>query len=169
MRLPRAQVLDARPAPARGATALSFELCDDEGLRSYQVYVDDVPLFPGLGRPVTGRRARVTEEVVLTDGVNKVEVSALDAAGQESLRAFRLVGHEDPTPPDLYYLGFGVSRYRDPALALRYAHKDARDLAAHFARSGEGFREVHVRTCVDEEVTVEGIRSARGPGGAGPT
>jgi len=68
-----------------------------------------------------------------------------------------------------------VSHYRDPRLALSWAHKDAQDLAAAFSRAGESFasshdasvrpglfRTVHAWSFVDEAVTPEAIRAAKG-------
>jgi uncharacterized caspase-like protein len=62
----------------------------------------------------------------------------------------------------LYYIGFGVSQYRDSSLDLRYADKDARDLAEYFrsvGTAGGASTVVHVWT--NAEVTREAITRAR--------
>lgn len=153
-----------------GASArLTLELTSEPGapeILRYNVQVNDVPVLGALGKPVAaaGATHRLVETIALGAGTNKIEVSAFDRAGVESLRDVRVI--ERPAPPgprgDLWFLGFGVSKYRDPALNLDFAEKDAKDLAASFARArGVGFADVHVATYVDEEVTVARLREAK--------
>jgi uncharacterized caspase-like protein len=60
--------------------------------------------------------------------------------------------------PKLYVLAVGISAYRDPALRLGLAAKDARDLAAALkAQEGGLYREVVVKTLVDEGATRDEI------------
>ena len=129
-------------------------------LVSYNIYANDVPLYGSRGRPLTGRSHTIDERIELTSGRNKIEVSALNRAGVESLRDGRIVSYAPTVQGDLYYLGFGVSAYKDPALTLKYAAKDATDLDA-VLRSATGFRHVYTRTYVDSQVTVNAIRQAK--------
>jgi len=78
----------------------------------------------------------------------------------ESLRDSRVVSYEPAVQGDLYYLGFGVSGYKDPALTLKYAAKDATDLET-VLRSATGFRHVYTRSYVDSQVTVNAITQAK--------
>jgi outer membrane protein assembly factor BamB len=138
---------------------LSAELAH---LTAYNVYVDGVPLYGARGKPVSGASDHRQEQVELTTGRNAIEVSAFDDRGRESLRAMRVVDYAPATQPDLYYLGFGVSRYAHPAYDLHYAHKDALDLGEVLQEmGGGGFGRVHVMTRVDQQVTVEAIRGAK--------
>jgi WD40 repeat protein len=130
-------------------------------LRRYNVFVNDVPLFGSLGKAISGSELEVTEAVELTRGTNKIEVSAINEAGAESFRALSVAESAREEQGDLYFLGFGVSRYRDPELSLKYADADARALAQYFAGVKQGYRNVHLRTYLNEEVTVENVRKAR--------
>ncbi len=47
---------------------LAIELRDSRGLKSYQIFVNGVPLFSAGGRPVAGKKARFSHEVELTHG-----------------------------------------------------------------------------------------------------
>ena len=143
--------------------ALTFELADSRHpLKSYSVFVNDVPLFGAYGKPVGGAGGRITERFPLCAGVNKVEVSCLNERGAESWRAAARVECDLPAEERLWFLGFGVSRYRDPALNLAWADKDARDLAAAFQAMGGGrFREVRARTWLDEQATSAAVAQAR--------
>ena len=129
-------------------------------LVSYNIYANDVPLYGSRGKPLAGRSHMIDERIELTSGRNKIEVSALNRAGVESLRDGRVVSYAPSVQGDLYYLGFGVSAYKDPALTLKYAAKDATDLEA-VLRSATGFRHVYTRTYVDAQVTGNAIRQAK--------
>ncbi|HEX2876150.1 MAG TPA: caspase family protein [Polyangiaceae bacterium] len=133
----------------------------DQELLAYNVYVNDVPLFAAPGKPVQGRSARVTEQVELMAGSNKLEIGVLNRAGVESLRDFRRVDYRGSPKGDLYFIGFGVSRYRNSAYDLEFPHKDVRDLADTLAQAKGDFNRVHTLALVDEQVTREGVRDAR--------
>lgn len=133
-------------------------------LASYNIYVNDVPLY-SRGKPLSGRDATISEELALLPGENKLELSASNVLGEESPRV--LTRAHAPTGGrrgSLWLLAFGVSTYADPALNLRYASKDARDLAKLFEsmRGGTGgFDAVHAKVLADAEVTPAGIRDAK--------
>ncbi|MDP3178034.1 MAG: caspase family protein, partial [Spirochaetaceae bacterium] len=137
---------------------LADSACD---LVSYNVFVNDNPVFGASGKPISGREATLKEEIVLTPGRNKIEVSCTNARGAESFRAATYANFDEAAVGDLYYLGFGVSKYKDASLNLRYADKDAKDLAARFTSMKNGFGSVHARTLVNEEVSVDSIRAAK--------
>jgi len=61
---------------------------------------------------------------------------------------------------DLYYIGFGVSRYKSVP-SLRFADKDAKDLATACEKMAGRYGAVHTRVFVNDEVTVESIRGRR--------
>ena len=134
-------------------------------LQSYQVYVNNVPIFRGQGKPITGLNARVSDRIELGAGENKIEISAFNTQGVESLRAhWSTIYRPDPQTAkgDLYYIGFGISRYQNPALNLQFAHKDVLDLGAALQRyAGTGaFRHVIAKTYTDDAVTREDMLRA---------
>jgi len=60
--------------------------------------------------------------------------------------------------PKLYVLAVGVSKYRDPALALGLAAKDAMDFAATLASQKGGlYRDVSAKVLTDESATKDDI------------
>lgn len=138
-------------AKARGANLLR-----------YNIFVNDVPLLGTLGDAAFGRMQRVEKNIELVSGRNKIEVSAMDALGGESLRAVKVVERKDVARGDLFYLGFGVSKYKNPKYNLGFPHKDVTDLGDVLrAGAGKKFGKVHVRTYVNETATVENIRRAK--------
>lgn len=160
--LPNARVARLGAPTDDGFVTLRAEFRDRVGLKSYQVFVNDVPVHP-RGRPLSGPRASVDERLELSGGMNKIEVSALNSRGQESMRAIRYA--ERPSAPrgDLYFIGFGVSEYADTSgmiQDLQYAHQDALDLADYFRATKNHFDQVHVQTFVNDEVRVDSVDKA---------
>lgn len=140
---------------------VTFTLDDQTALASYQLYVNGVPLYPGFGKQTTGRHQQITEKIMCTEGVNRVEVSALNTAGQESFRTLVVVKGPEKLAKALYFIGFGVSDYKDPDIPdLSYAHKDATELGKAFAKV-KGYDTHVVKTFTNAEVTKDTIQSAR--------
>ncbi|MCH8887328.1 MAG: caspase family protein, partial [SAR324 cluster bacterium] len=166
---PKAKIIRTR---RKGKFAeIEFSL-KDEGfdLQSYNIFVNNVPLFGAQGKKISGRVYQGTEKVELTSGVNKIEVSVFNRANLESYRASASILYDKKIKGDLYFLAFGVSIYKDPSLNLNYADKDARDLGLVFSQMGEKnsyklskpyFRKTHIKLLLNEQVTVENIKKAR--------
>jgi WD40 repeat protein len=66
---------------------------------------------------------------------------------------------DDQRKPKLYGLLVGVSSFRDPALNLRYAAKDAKDFAeALRAQQGGLYREVELKVLTDTDATTAEVK-----------
>jgi WD40 repeat protein len=131
------------------------------------VYVNDVPVYGSAGLPVApGAQAEERDlEVPLVAGHNKIQVSVLNRLGAESLRrTLYTTSTASPEPWDAWVVAIGVSAYRNPRYALRFAAKDAADLAQAF-RALDGrlgaHRSVHVLLLTDQDATRSGIRAAK--------
>ena len=141
---------------------VAFTLTDAKSdLRSYNVFVNDVPIFGATGKVASGRQLLATERVELGAGVNKIEVSGTNQAGAEAYRALAWAHYDTEVKGDLYYLGFGVSKYQDRSLNLEFADKDAKDLATLFASMSGHFAEFHSLVLMDGEVTTSRITEAK--------
>jgi hypothetical protein len=157
---PTASIADVAVDGARAKVA--FDVASPRGaLARYVVYDNGVPIGGAEGTPTSGARQHLTVDVDLVGGANKIEVSAFDASGVESLRSYRTVTGPVPASRELYFLGFGVSHYKDSRLNLQYAHKDAEDLGKAFAAMKAPFAAAHVKTYIDDGVTVANLRAAR--------
>lgn len=145
-----------------GTASVAFEVRDDNAdLARYNVYVNDVPIFGATGKPLSGRYQRITETIQLSSGDNKIEIGVLNRHGLESMRPYVSVANPEKKPSDLYYLAFGVSSFQNASLNLKYAAKDATDLANTLAKSQGSFRHVHVKVYTDETVSLQSIREAK--------
>ncbi len=125
----------------------------------YRIYANGAPLGSGAWQALPASGGRIEAELPLVPGQNLIEVSCLDAAGAESARAgYRALGPAKALRR-LFFVGFGVSRYADRRLDLRYAAKDAEDLAAAFAATAGrgGFSEVLAKTWLDAAVRPEAL------------
>jgi WD40 repeat protein len=137
------------------------------GLDRFLAYVNDVPVFGTAGVPIAdhGRSAEADLTVPVVPGRNKIQVSALNQAGVESLRqTLYTQGSGDSGPSDIWVIAIGVSHYQNSRYDLRYAAKDAGDVAGVFqsrksADAAPGA--VHLLSVTDSQATREGIRAAR--------
>ena len=154
--LPQSAILAVRPAGAEAEVSMALD--DKQGLARVQLWVDGVPVRE---EKLEGTHAERKWMVPLTPGENKIEVSAFNVRGQESLRALSAVLSDKKLPRDLWFVGFGVSSYTDPQLGqLGFAHKDAQDVGRAFGRL-HGYAQVHATVFIDAEVTQESLRGAR--------
>jgi len=160
--MPGVEIVAATPSDGADAVQLKLAFNSPEvDLLSYNVRVNGVPVHVGQGQGLSGRDASVEETVPLSAGDNLLEVSALAANGMESPRKYlQLAGPAAGRKPDLYFVGFGVSKYADAGLNLGYAHKDVLDLAASLGAS-EQFDRVHLHAFTDAEVTPQAIVDAK--------
>ena len=131
-------------------------------VKAYNIYVNDVPLFGAFGKKISGREKRLTDRIELTSGENKIEISCLNEKGAESYRALTYATYFKKIKGNLYYLGFGISDYKDNELDLGYAHQDALDLAKAFKRmEGGQFDRVYCKAYTNEQVTLKNIQKAK--------
>ena len=164
---PRLQLRSERPPPATAAATVRLRVRAEDGgggLDRIVAYVNEVPVPSRVGFPAPpGATAFEHEiELPLAAGDNEIAFSALSRGGVESSRqTFRVVRVGAAARPVLRVATIGVSAYRDPALALRYAAKDARDVAAALARRGSHFARVEDLVQVDGDATRAALTRAR--------
>jgi WD40 repeat protein len=140
---------------------LSFVLEDTQSLQWCQIYVNGVPLYTGFGRALKGKKESITETFKLTRGENRIEVSALNAGGQESIRARHIFTAPEDLTRDLYFIGFGISDYKDQDIPdLKFAHKDATELGSAFDKI-KGHDKKHKKIFTNEQVTKKSIQEAK--------
>ncbi|MBA2538396.1 MAG: caspase family protein [Deltaproteobacteria bacterium] len=140
---------------------IELDLEAPRGLLRYNIDVNGVPVFGSQGKPVSGKRQRVTERIQLGRDMNRVELRVTDSAGREGLRPVRQFEAAATGKSELYFLGFGVSDYANAAYRLAFARKDTLDLAAALQHASSAFARVHTRVYVDAAVTPDRIRAAK--------
>jgi len=142
---------------------IKFRMSDDKyDLKRYNIFINDVPFFGSSGKELKGNNIELSEKIDLSQGNNKVEISCLNEKGAESYRALTNAGYKEDVKKDLYLLAFGVSKYDDPELNLKFADKDALDLEKIMLNmKGIGFENVHTKVLTNEQVTPKSIKAAR--------
>jgi hypothetical protein len=131
-------------------------------LKSYNIYLNDVPIFGSDGKSIQSKSASLKETIELIYGMNKIEVSCTNQNGVESARATTSTYVLKPLVSDIYFLGFGVSKYKNPNLNLKYAAKDVLDLEKVIkGLQQEGVNKVYTKIYTDEEVTPSSIEEAK--------
>ena len=68
--------------------------------------------------------------------------------------------YAQPAKPGLFVLAIGVSTYKNPKYNLKYAHKDALDLADAWRKQTDLYDVREVKTLVNEQATRANIRAA---------
>jgi WD40 repeat protein/uncharacterized caspase-like protein len=148
-----------------GNTAsISFKLADSKyNIVSYNVFVNNVPIHAGKGKAITPiKTAQLTENLTLLSGENRVEVTCYNSKGVESIRALTTINATNDARPHIYYLGFGISEYKNSGYNLRYAAKDIRDMAEVVKEfEGKRFDKAYIQTFTNSEVTVDNILKSK--------
>ncbi len=144
---------------------LNFILSDSKYLLSrYNIYVNDVPVFGAYGKNISKNDKKsitISETIELTSGKNKIEVSCMNEKGTESFRALTYATYDKKVKGNLYFLGFGISKFKNKNLNLKYAHQDVKDLAKLFKKMNNNFNKVLIKTYINKQVSVKNIINSK--------
>ncbi|MFZ4776987.1 MAG: hypothetical protein ACOYM3_16580 [Terrimicrobiaceae bacterium] len=135
-------------------------------LERLRVYVNDVPVTGKDGESLRSLNTQWLDRAIpvnLSAGKNKIQVSVLNSAGAESLYATAEVNCTAPAAkPNLYVVAMGVSNYANQQFNLKYAAKDAEDLAVMLkSRAGNNYGSVKELLLRDGEVTKDSLAKVR--------
>ncbi len=167
--LPELQIVGSEPPLQSDQRELSFEIEAKDQRRALSrllVSINEVAVHGLRGLPLEGPDAhKITRRVSveLSQGQNRIAVSALNDQGVESLRRTFMVSYGGPPRPrKLLVVAVGVSDYGSPEHDLRYAAKDAKDLSAALGAARRNlFAEVSTVQILDRAATREAILGAR--------
>lgn len=94
---------------------------------------------------------RIAGSITLHPGLNRIEILARNAQGDSPVVSLEVTYQSNEEKPDflkpnLFVLAVGVSEYKDSALNLTFAHKDAEVLAERLAKENGGlYQEAHIK------------------------
>jgi WD40 repeat protein len=122
------------------------------------VFINGVPIFGKTGMAIpASQNVNKTLEIELAKGKNNIEISVYNEKGTESLREYLVIENGTPVEkPNLYLVAIGTSQYKNQKFNLKYAAKDAQDLAKTFG-TDPMYAQVYTRVMVDKEVTSANI------------
>lgn len=129
-------VSTSAPVVALNITAKDSQVSLDRLL----VTVNDVPFdgrIAGIDlKAVNSKQVTKTVDIPILSGSNRIQVSVLNTQGVESYReTLEVRGDMPATAGKVYALTIGVSEYLNPEYNLRYAAKDAKDIAELFNKA----------------------------------
>ncbi len=138
---------------------LAIRVRSREGHPVRTLWISDngIPVFGKKGIDF-GHASPLVDTIIpvpLVQGGNRLQLSAETGEGYLSAPEYLSVRADFAAPsPRTWFVGIGVSRYRDTLMNLRYADKDIRDLAQEFAKRFPG---LPVDTLLNERATREAI------------
>ncbi len=142
---------------------IMFTLKDTKyNLKSYNIFVNDVPIFNAYGKNISGKEQTLSENIELISGKNKIEISCINEKGTESYRSVTFKNYNKETKGDLYFIGFGVSDYKSNEIGdLEFAHKDVLDLKELLTNLKSYYKNINTYTFINDEVTTKNIIEAK--------
>jgi len=125
------------------------------------IWANDVPVYGRNGLSYRSNQAgtiELTVPVSLVPGKNSIQVSCINSNAAESRKENLLI---DCIPvktekPNLYFIVVSVSDYHDPAINLKYAVKDGRDIVHMFEKNKsiiKNFGHIEIDTLFDSAAT----------------
>ena len=104
---------------------LNLSLKKSEDIKVLDIYINGVPVFKDRSTELN-----VESAVELNSGLNKITVIGTDNNGIESDPiTLEITNTAEVIPPNIYYLGIGVSKYKDASMNLRFADVDVRSIS----------------------------------------
>lgn len=129
------------------------------------IYVNEVPLYGSKGLSV--KELKTSEaikdiKIELVNGRNLIQYAVMNEKGAESIKETVEINYTGPeVKPVLYVAAIGVSDYTDNTYDLKYASKDATDLADLLLANKAKYADVKVLKIVDATATRDNIRKAK--------
>lgn len=135
---------------------------DTYKIKQINAYVNSVPVFGENGfepsTEVSSLRAEL--KIPLMTGVNKIQLSAINSNGAESVyETIEIVRENNTGKSNLYVAAIGVSDYKDTRFNLTYPTKDAKDVVTKLAEASSLYNQVKTKFLLNEEVTISGFES----------
>lgn len=133
-------------------------------LNRINIWVNSVPIFGVNGKNIATYNKNSFNgcfEVQLSSGKNKIDVTAINEQGAESLKKSFSIICEREVEPELYIVSIGISDYKDTTLNLDYAEKDATDVIKLFSKKNKSFEKVNTFKILNEEATRENILAVK--------
>lgn len=127
-------------------------------LKFINVWVNDVPVFGRDGINVSDKNAKVLTEtfnIILSEGENKIQISATNQQQVRSLLETFNVTYTGPTQkPSLHLVSIGVTEFSNSAMNLNYPAKDAMDLVNLFSvQNHPNFNQIHIHSLTNQQAT----------------
>ena len=150
------------PAQTKDRTLVLRVKAEDAkySINNLQAVVNGVPIFGAAGLKLDSKTKSIEREIKieLARGANKIRVFAVNERGASSQSLeFETRLNAEFARPNLFVVVVGVSDYADARNRLRYAAKDAEDVAKFFESKRPRFGKLEILRLLDAEATRENI------------
>ena len=161
LEVPEIKIIDTKTNNKK--VNVKFQLLDKKHkIIFYNIFINDVPIIINKQVNISPNNVKqLTEEMELNSGENKIEISCINDIGAESYRALTYATYKDKVKENLYFIGFGVSEYKNKELNLKYAAKDVIDLEKTFLSMNSYFDKIHTKIFINKDVNIENIKKAK--------
>lgn len=128
-------------------------------LSGYNTYINNMPRHKIKGRSLWGRSLEFTEELFLSQGLNRIKVKLTNKKGDQTTKERMVYYQRDNTPaPTLHLFVIGAGKTASSTDTLPYASKDATAMANLLLNQDkQAFGKVIVHQLNSEEVTKENM------------
>ncbi|MBX2930935.1 MAG: caspase family protein [Chitinophagaceae bacterium] len=131
-------------------------------ISTLHISVNNNPIYGFAGKKLgnNSNDTSFTVKIPLAAGKNEIKIYCTNALAQNSLQQtfeVRCNSKED-TAAKTWFIGIGVSNYKDKNMNLQYAAKDIRDLTQTFTK---GKKNIEIDTLIDSKATLQNILSIR--------
>ncbi len=160
--IPNTVLLNPTLIPAvtdKKALRVNFEVSDKNALNSYNVWLNNVPLYGKEGNPVNGKNLETSADIPLVHGLNKIQIACRNKSGYESLiQTFYVIQEGEKPKRDLYLVTIGTSMYNDTRYNLTYPVKDANDLIELMkTNQSNQYNSVRTKHLFDKDVNTKNV------------
>ena len=128
------------------------------------IWVNSVPIFGVKGKSIKNLNLKEYSswfDITLSSGKNKIDVTAINKQGAESLKKSFSIVCDQPASPELYIVSIGISDYNDYTMNLDYAAKDASDMVDLLGKNNKTFDKINTYKLLNEDATRENILAVK--------
>ncbi len=140
-----------------GSAALVFEIADSSAQKgTIRIYINGNLVKEHRFTETIPSSLTYADSVVLSQGINNIEAVYSSQSSIESRKEKVSVAYSPRkrVQPKVWFIGVGISKYRDADMNLKYPVKDIRDIARDFKKKYPG---IIIDTLLNEKATRENI------------
>lgn len=137
-------------------------------LSKINAWCNHVPILGIEGIPLTSEdieKGLKSVPIILSEGENKIQFSAIDINGQESLKETIILEYYPPKEaikkPNLYLIAICTDEYTDDFDPLSYTVKDGRDMVGLLSQQTKQYEQIFIDTLYNREVTSSNIENIK--------
>lgn len=142
---------------------LQFQCSDTvSNLKSWNIWINNIPLFGKSGYQFSKNTKSITlsQEVLLSEGNNLIQIACLNEEGNESLKESIQLTYVGTLPAaKTHFIGIGIDQFKEEGHDLSYSVKDVRDLAqAMKAKLGD---QLTIDTLFNQNVSISNVKALK--------